>query len=117
VEEERVVGLRGCLGDSESGRVRDAVAVADHEAVEAVVDVEVQPGIAVTIEASVGAARHEDDGAQLGPGGRQRLTNQARVAPLGPGANPLRGGEVEGVGLCADDSQRLQPELERRSRD
>ncbi len=40
VEEERVVGLRGQLGDGEGGGVGEAVALADHELVEGVARVE-----------------------------------------------------------------------------
>ena len=41
VQEQRVIGLTGRLGDGERGRVRQAVPVADHELVEGVTGVEV----------------------------------------------------------------------------
>ncbi len=44
VEKEGVVGLRRRLGYGESGTVGDAVALADHEPVEGVVDVEIEIG-------------------------------------------------------------------------
>src|SRR5215471_3363395 len=43
VNEQRVVGLRRCLGDSERRRVREAVAGANHECLEGVL--RVKPGL------------------------------------------------------------------------
>ena len=91
VEEERVVGLRGGLGDGQRGGVGEAVAVADHEALEGVARVEVSAAL-------LGAAL-EGREADLGkhrPGGLERFADQGRVAALDPGADAVGRREVEG---------------------
>ncbi len=114
VEEERVVGLRRRLGDGQGRRVGDPVSLADDEAVEGVVGVEVR-----SLRRDRGLQPLSSSAAKLTsvssePGRGKGLAQQARVAPLGPGPDALRGREVEHARLGADDRERLQPELERR---
>ncbi len=112
VEEERVVGLGWSLGNRQSSRVGDPVPLADHEAVEGVVDIEIRvragargPGkLARVLEADLG---------QLGSDTGQGLAQQPGIAPLDPGVDALGGREVEHPGLGTDDRERLQPKLKR----
>jgi hypothetical protein len=115
VEEERVVGLGWSLRDGQRGGMSDPVPLADHEAVEGVVDVEIHAGGGIESFASRIDIREADVG-QLGSSGADRLADQPGVAPLGPCPDALGGREIEDAGLGTDDGQRLQPELKCRRR-
>ena len=111
MEEERVVGLGGRLGDGQRRGVGEPVALADHEAIEAVLRVELRV-IAPLAVASLD--RPEADLVERGLRPGEPVADQRGVAALDPGADPLRGAEVEGPAPRADDPHRLQPEAEGR---
>ena len=90
----------------------EAVALADHEALEGVAGVEASPArLAARLE------RREADLRERGAGGLERFADQDRVAALDPGADAVRGGEMEGRPARAEHLQRPQPEVEGRVRD
>jgi len=97
VEEQRVVTLRGVLGDGAGGGMRELVAGADHESVETVLGIELGSG--VEIEA--------------------RLRSRARRAGRG-GASPLRRlrreavahGSGRGIVLFGDELHVLELQAE-----
>ena len=113
VEEERVVGLAGGLGDGERGGVGEAVAGTDHEAVEGVVAVERQRlGRAWSARRPRGIGVDEGHVGQGRRPAAQRRDEPRRVAALDPGANGGGRGDEQGRALRRDRLHRLQPEAE-----
>ena len=101
-DEERVVGLRGHLGDGQRGGVGEPVAVADHELVEG------QLGVA---EAGP-LARGGDGGlaaASRSAGGDERVRAPRRAAVRGRHGRPLRAEAVLGAGTSSTASASPPP--------
>jgi hypothetical protein len=122
VQEKRVVGLGGQLRHGERSRVGEAVALADHELVEAVL--RVQPRAALAVESGgraggwliwwrCGPGRPDDLHDRLRVEARGRGAPQQGQVALGDrGADVFRRAHVEGLAVHARQLEGIDPEVE-----
>ena len=120
VYEERVVGLRRLLGDRQGGAVGQAVAVADHEAVERVARVEDRDRRVPWGGRGLGGRlpARGDDLHRVGRTRALRRPPQERQIAVGdPRPDVLGGAEEERPSDPAGRRQRLEPDVEGEVRD
>ena len=94
----------GSLGDGQGSGMGNAVALADDEALEGVVDVEVEVAARRLADLGLGEAHLGQVHIEAG----EDFSQQPGVAPLGPSADRVGRREVEGPRPGADDAQRWQ---------